>query len=60
MDLDRRRFITGMTAVAGLSATPVLAQPMRPPEPQRYPDPAWKVLDKRFNKYMIGNAALLH
>jgi gluconolactonase len=58
MDLDRRRFITGMTAVAGLTATPVLAQPMRPPEPQRYPDPAWKVLDKRFNKYMIGNAPL--
>ncbi len=58
MDFDRRSFVSGLAAVAGLASTPVLAQSMRTPEPQRYPDQAWKVLDKRFNKYMIGNTPL--
>ena len=58
MKLDRRSFVAGVTAFAGLSSTPVLGQGMRAPAPQRYPDPAWKVIDKRFNKFMIGNTPL--
>jgi gluconolactonase len=58
MELDRRSLIRGLAIGAGLAATPVVAQPMVRPEPKRYPDPVWKVIDKRFNKYMIGNTPL--
>ena len=58
MNMDRRSFLGGLTAISGLTSTPALAQQTLPSEPQRYPDKAWKVLDTRFRKYMIGNTPL--
>ena len=57
-DLDRRRFLTAASAVCATAAiTPgALARPYG--ADVRYPDQAWKVLDDRFKKYIIGNTPL--
>jgi gluconolactonase len=59
MPLGRRAFLAGMAASA--LATPALAQERdygSPSPPIRYPDPDVIVLDKRFARYKIGNAAI--
>src|SRR4029450_5373726 len=57
MMLGRRSFmITGAAAAADCSASggaPWAAEP-----PLRYPDPNIKVLDPRFQQYVLGNAAI--
>lgn len=57
MNVDRRNFIGGLTALSAFASAPAFAQPLEP-QPARYPDEAWKVLDDRFSKYMIGNTPL--
>src|SRR5688572_4039015 len=57
MHIDRRSFLaTAAAAAVTTLPMPVLGRDFN--EPQRYPDAAWKVLDDRFKKYMIGNAPL--
>lgn len=53
---DRRSFIAGLSALA---TSAVLARDYGPNAPMvRYPDPDIVVLDKRFAKYKVGNAAI--
>jgi gluconolactonase len=65
--LDRRSLLKSAAAVAGLAA--VLPGGLRPPlaaadrdwsgkSPTRYPDPDIVSLDKRFDKYKIGNTPI--
>jgi gluconolactonase len=57
--LNRRAFLTAGAVVGALAATPALARRgWTGKQPERYPDKAWKVLDDRFKKYMIGNTPL--
>ena len=54
--MHRRSFLTAAAAVPA-----VLAQTQRDwsgQQPVRYTDPDVVALDKRFSKYMIGNAAI--
>jgi gluconolactonase len=59
--LDRRGFLTaaaGLAAVTGM-ATDAYARNFTPgAEPTRYPDPDIIALDKRFNKYKLGNTPI--
>jgi gluconolactonase len=60
----RRSFLSaGVTAAAAtVLARDGWAQQQRypvGPEPIRYPSGVWKVLDNRFNKYMVGNTPLV-
>ncbi len=67
--MNRRAFLAltaGATAVATHASASIAAQPpgrpMPPPGPPReivrYPDPAVRSLDPRFDKYKVGNAAI--
>ncbi len=60
MDLHRRAFLAGSAAVAAVTAiSPAAAHRHRMRiKVERYQDAAWKVLDDRFKKYMIGNTPL--
>ena len=60
LKMDRRVFIAGSVA-ATLTATALGQERDYGPSasPQRYPDVDIKVLDKRFNKYKIGNTPVL-
>jgi gluconolactonase len=59
--LDRRGFLTaaaGLAAISGM-ATDAYARNFTPgAEPTRYPDPDIISLDKRFNKYKLGNTPI--
>jgi gluconolactonase len=59
--LDRRGFLTaaaGLAAVTGM-ASDAYARNFTPgAEPTRYPDPDIVTLDKRFNKYKLGNTPI--
>ena len=64
--LDRRRFLKlGALAAAGTAGVTALAGPANGSprdwsgsDPVRYPDPDVLVLDERFAKYKVGNAAI--
>src|SRR5580765_7034309 len=60
--MDRRSFLAfGTAAISALASLPNAASAEEGPESQpitRYPDPAVSVLDPRFAKYKIGNAAI--
>ncbi len=59
--LDRRTFLAATAAAAGAALTPMATAADRDwtgQHPIRYPDPDIVVLDKRFAKYKIGNAAI--
>ena len=58
MQIDRRSFLATAAAAAAVTTLPMPVLGRDFNEPQRYPDAAWKVLDDRFKKYMIGNAPL--
>ncbi|HDZ71519.1 MAG TPA: SMP-30/gluconolactonase/LRE family protein [Aurantimonas coralicida] len=61
MNMDRRAFLSGSAALGAVLAMPGLAETQEislPPQPSRYPDDAWVVLDPRFSRYMIGNTPL--
>jgi gluconolactonase len=63
-NLNRRSFLTAGATAAATTLLPLaaFAQNQRYPlgaEPARYPAAAWKVLDDRFKKYMVGNTPLV-
>ena len=53
--MNRRAFLS--TAAASLASVASLAQ-NNPSDPVRYPDPRVEVLDPRFQKHVVGNAAI--
>jgi gluconolactonase len=55
--MERRSFLTA-AAVAGLTAQALGETAFAQQEPVRYPDQRVVILDKRFGKYRIGNAAI--
>ncbi len=56
--LGRRAFLAAAAATQAVG-TAAFGRDLAPgSEPVRYPDPAWKVVDERFRKYMIGNTPL--
>jgi gluconolactonase len=62
--LSRRSFLAAGSAAAATTAIAPSALALTQgfpvgPEPIRYPSGAWKVLDNRFRKYMIGNTPLV-
>src|SRR6266540_5145730 len=57
--LDRRSFLAASAASAAATTAALAGRDYGPTAPpQRYPDPDIVVLDKRFEKYKIGNAAI--
>jgi gluconolactonase len=61
LNLDRRSFLIATLAGSALSVPSANAQTQRDwsgKNPVRYPDPDILVLDRRFAKYKIGNAAI--
>lgn len=60
--VDRRTFLSTATrAVVAAAVAPTLTAAARDwsgKEPMRYPDPDIVVLDQRFSKYKLGNAAI--
>src|SRR4051794_38810558 len=57
--LDRRSFLAASAASAAAATAALAGRDYGPTAPpQRYPDPDIVVLDKRFEKYKIGNAAI--
>jgi gluconolactonase len=62
--IDRRAFLSSAAAAAAAAALSPLASAqsqgfLTGPEPTRYPSGVWKVLDKRFSRYTIGNTPLV-
>ena len=62
--MNRRTFLTAGASAAAATALSRSAFAQTQgfavgPEPIRYPSSVWKVLDDRFNKYMIGNTPLV-
>ncbi|MGL4634506.1 MAG: SMP-30/gluconolactonase/LRE family protein [Beijerinckiaceae bacterium] len=57
--LDRRSIMTSLaaTGLAGMTGD-AFARSFQPGDPVRYPDPDIIALDKRFNKYKLGNTAI--
>jgi gluconolactonase len=55
---DRRAFLAAATAIAAGSAAAFARDYGKHAQPTRYPDSDIVVLDKRFAKYKIGNAAI--
>ena len=55
---DRRTFLAAAAALTAGAATAAARDYGRNAPPTRYPDPDIVVLDKRFEKYKIGNAAI--
>jgi len=55
---DRRSFLAAAAAVAASAAAAGARDYGRNAQPTRYPDPDIVVLDPRFAKYKIGNAAI--
>jgi len=61
VSINRRSFLaaTASTAAAALTGANALGRDYGPgAPPQRYPDPDVVVLDERFEKYKLGNAAI--
>ena len=58
MSLPRRHFLTASAALAAAAAVPSAWAATSEPQPSRYPDKAWKVIDKRFEAYYLFNAPL--
>lgn len=56
--IDRRAFLTVGGAMTAAATALAQGFPLGP-EPIRYPSSVWKVLDPRFNKYMVGNTPLV-
>jgi gluconolactonase len=59
--VDRRAFLSLPAAAVALTSRDLAAQPAAPaqaPAIVRYPDPAVRSLDPRFDKYRVGNAAI--
>src|SRR5919106_2006851 len=58
--MSQRTFSTATASAHAPSATPSAGYPAErwPLSPVRYPDPAIQVLDPRFAKYRLGNAAV--
>jgi gluconolactonase len=59
--LDRRGFLTaaaGLAAVTGMAGDAYARNFTPGAEPTRYPDPDIIALDKRFNKYKLGNTPI--
>src|SRR5690242_18968121 len=57
--MERRSFITAVTAVAAAAASGVAAErDWSVQTPVRYPDPDVVALDKRFDRYKVGNAVV--
>src|SRR5205823_5660890 len=59
--LNRRTLLTAAAATAGALFAPMATANDRDwtgTQPMRYPDPDIVVLDKRFNKYKLGNTAI--
>jgi gluconolactonase len=59
--VDRRAFLSLPAAAVALSSRDGAAHPAAPaqaPAIVRYPDPAVRSLDPRFDKYRVGNAAV--
>lgn len=57
--VSRRSFITAVTAVAAAAASGAAERDWSGQVPTRYPDPDVVALDKRFDRYKIGNAAVV-
>src|SRR6188472_3634411 len=64
--MHRRSFLGLAGSVAGATTASALVPSWARaqgfpvgPEPIRYPSAVWKVLDPRFNKYMVGNTPLV-
>jgi gluconolactonase len=55
---DRRTFLAAAAAVAASAATSLARDYGKKAQPARYPDQDIVVLDKRFERYKIGNAAI--
>jgi gluconolactonase len=55
---DRRTFLAAAAALTAGAATAAARDYGKNAPPARYPDPDIVVLDKRFEKYKIGNAAI--
>ncbi|WFF41731.1 SMP-30/gluconolactonase/LRE family protein [Salinicola endophyticus] len=59
MDMNRRHFLGTSAAVAATAAlAPTAWAQDAGPTPSRYPDPAWEVLDARFEPYYLFNTPL--
>src|SRR5690349_9629395 len=58
--IDRRSFLGMAASLAALTgmARSAFARNFEQGEPTRYPDPDIIALDKRFNKYKIGNTPI--
>src|SRR5262249_8134341 len=56
--MERRTFLAAAAAIAGLATRAYGQNASAPPEPVRYPDPRIVVLDKRFGRYKLANAAV--
>jgi gluconolactonase len=58
--MQRRAFLNAATSVAAsiVLEPSLFAGTQDPKRPVRYPDPAVEAIDPRFNKYVIGNAAV--
>jgi gluconolactonase len=56
---DRRAFLTALGAGAAVTAGAQTRRDWSGAVPTRYPDPDVKSLDKRFDKYKIGNTPIL-
>src|SRR5262245_39452288 len=59
--MNRRTFLTAAGSPFVASAASAAARQGYPvgPEPNRYPSTVWKVIDPRFNKYVVGNTPLI-
>ncbi|MHB0775885.1 SMP-30/gluconolactonase/LRE family protein [Halomonas sp. WWR20] len=60
MKIERRQFLTASTALLATAAAPRLLAadfPLRP-QPERYPDSAWEVMDERFREFYLFNTPL--
>jgi gluconolactonase len=56
--VHRRGFLAAAAALAAMPAGALGRDFGSSAEPVRYPDPAWRVVDERFRKYLIGNTPL--
>lgn len=56
--LNRRTFLAGAAAIAGSAVAAMARDYSSSAAPVRYPDPDLITLDKRFNKYKLGNTPI--
>jgi gluconolactonase len=57
LTMNRRSFLAA-SALAGITASTIGQNGFAQPEPVRYPDSRMVVLDKRFEKYRLGNTPI--